>query len=131
MEEIINIVIKIAATLLAFGAAWLGRYLVAWLKTNLDDKQDAILDQFIADLVAAAEQMYKKDDPDGSIRFDYVRTMLVEAGYDITEAIQAMIESKVFSINLATKGAEQIILEEVETPVVGFRMDEQAEEQAE
>ena len=111
MEDIINIIIKIAATLLAFGAAWLGRYLVSFLKTNLDEKQTVMLDQFIADLVAAAEQMYKKNDPDGSIRLDYVQTMLVEAGYDITEAIQAMIESKVFSINLANKNAEQIILE--------------------
>ena len=130
MEDIINIIIKVAATLLAFGAAWLGRYLVSFLKTNLDEKQTVILDQFIADLVAAAEQMYKKDDPDGSIRLGYVKTMLVEAGYDITEAVQAMIESKVFSINLASKGAEQIILEEA-TPVVGFQMDDQAEDQAE
>lgn len=129
MEDIINIAIKVVATLLAFGAAWLGRYLVAWLKTNLDDKQDAILDQFIADLVAAAEQMYKKDDPDGSARMEYVQDMLVEAGYDITEFVQAMIESKVFSINLATKGAEQIILEEVTaTPVIGFQDEAQAEE---
>lgn len=129
MEDIINIVIKIAATLLAFGAAWLGRYLVSFLKTNLDEKQTVILDQFIADLVAAAEQMYKQDDPYGSIRLDYVQTMLVEAGYEITEAIQAMIESKVFSINLATKGAEQIILEGA-TPVVGFQTEDQAEDQA-
>ena len=132
MEDIINIIIKVVATLLAFGAAWLGRYLVSFLKTNLDEKQTVILDQFIADLVAAAEQMYKKDDPSGSIRIDYVKTMLVEAGYDITEAVQAMIESKVFSINLASKGAEQIILEEaVATPVVGFQTDDQAEDQAE
>lgn len=126
MEEIINIAIKVVATLLAFGAAWLGRYLVAWLKTNLDEKEEAMLDQFIADLVAAAEQMYKKDDPDGKVRLNFVQTMLVEAGYDITEAVQAMIESKVFSINLATRGAEQIIIEEA-TSVVGFQSDDQAE----
>lgn len=130
MEDIMNIIIKVVATLLAFGAAWLGRYLVSFLKTNLDDKQDAILDQFIADLVAAAEQMYKKDDPDGTERLHYVQAMLVEAGYEVTELVQAMIESKVFSINLATRGAEQIILEEA-TPVVGFQMDDQEEEQDE
>lgn len=131
MEEIINIAIKVVATLLAFGAAWLGKYLVSWLKTNLDDKQDAMLDQFIADLVAAAEQMYKKDDPDGTERLHYVQSMLVEAGYEITEVVQAVIESKVFSINLATKGAEQIVLEGAETHVAGFQMDEQSEEQDE
>lgn len=100
MDEIINLVIKIVATLLAIGAAWLGRYLVSLLKTNLDEKQTVILDQFIAELVAAAEQMYKAIDDDGSVRLDYVQTMLVEAGYDITEAVRAMIESKVFEINL-------------------------------
>ena len=100
MEEIINLVIKIVATLLAIGAAWLGRYLVSLLKTNLDEKQTVILDQFIAELVAAAEQMYKAIDDDGSVRLDYVQSMLVEAGYDITEAVRAMIESKVFEINL-------------------------------
>ena len=126
MEEIINIAIKVVATLLAFGAAWLGRYLVAWLKTNLDEKEEVLLDQLIADLVAAAEQMYKQDDPDGSERLHYVQAMLVEAGYEVTEFVQAMIESKVFSINLATRGAEQIIMEEA-TSVVGFQSDDQAE----
>ena len=100
MEEIIDIIIKLAATLLAFGAAWVGRYLVSWLKSNLDEKETIMLDQFITELVAAAEQMYKKEDPDGSIRFAYVKTMLLEAGYDITDAVKAMIESKVFEINL-------------------------------
>ena len=103
MEDIINIIIKIVATLLAFGAAWLGKYLVSWLRTNLDEKQEAMLDTFIAELVAAAEQMYKKGDPDGSARLQYVQAMLVEAGYEVTEYVQAMIESKVFEINLATK----------------------------
>lgn len=131
MEDIMNIIIKLVATLLAFGAAWLGRYLVEWLKTNLDEKEEVLLDQFIADLVAAAEQMYKKDDPDGTERLHYVQAMLVEAGYEITEFVQAMIESKVFSINLATRGAEPIIMEEVETHAVSFQMDDQAEDQDE
>ena len=122
MEEIIDILIKLAATLLAFGVAWVGKYLVAWMKTNLDEKEEAMLDQFIAELVAAAEQMYKKDDPDGSVRLSYVQAMLVEAGYDITEAVLAMIESKVFSINLVS--AEPMVA----TPVVGFQIDDQAEE---
>ena len=98
-----NIIIKLVATLLAFGVAWVGKYLVEWLKTNLDEKEEAILDQFIADLVAAAEQMHKKDDPDGKIRLEYVKTMLLEAGYEITDGIKATIESKVFEINLANK----------------------------
>lgn len=100
MEEIMNIIIKIVAMLLALGAGYLGKYLVSFLKTNLDDRGDAKLDLFIAELVAAAEQMYKEDDPDGTARLNYVQTMLIGAGYDITDAVRALIESKVFEINL-------------------------------
>lgn len=100
MEEIIDIIVKIAATLLALGIGYLGRFLVKWMKSILDEKGDAKLELFIAELVAAAEQMYKKEDPDGSIRLDYVQEMLVAAGYDVTNAVHALIESKVFEINL-------------------------------
>ena len=103
MDEIMNILIKIVAMLLALGAGYLGKYVVNWLKTNLDDRGDEKLDTFIAELVAAAEQMYKKDDPDGTERLFYVQSMLIGAGYDITDAVKAMIESKVFEINLTNR----------------------------
>ena len=106
MEEILDIIIKVVAALLALGAGWLGKYLVSWLKTKLDEKGAAKLDLFVGELVAAAEQMYKEEDIDGSKRLGYVQEMLVEAGYDITEAVRALIESKVFAINLANKGAK-------------------------
>ena len=107
MEEIINIIIKVVAMLLAMGAGYLGRYIIKVLKANLDEKNDAMLDLFIEELVAAAEQMFKKDDPDGAIRLDYVQNTLIDAGYEITEAVRALIESKVFSINLSnTKGGD-------------------------
>lgn len=100
MENIMDIIIKLAATLLVAGIGWLGRYLVQWLKSILDEKDSEKLDLFIAELVAAAEQMHKKDDPDGTIRLQYVQSMLVKAGYTITESVRALIESKVFGINL-------------------------------
>lgn len=119
MEQILDIIIKLVAALLALGAGWLGRYLVSWLKTKLNEKQTEKLDLFIAELVAAAEQMYKKDDPDGTVRLNYVQQMLVEAGYEVTAAVQALIESKVFSINLVNKS--EIIVES--SPVMGFSAD--------
>ncbi len=103
MEEIIDIVIKIVATLLAFGLGLLLKQLGSWLKSNLNEKERTMLDRFVSELVAAAEQMYKAEDPDGSIRLSYVESMLVQAGYDITDAVKALIESKVFDINLAKK----------------------------
>lgn len=105
MEQIIDIIIKIVATLLALGVGYVGKYLIAWLKTVLSEKDAEKLDLFVAELVSAAEQMYKQEDPDGSKRLLYVQTMLVEAGYDITEAVTALIESKVFSINIVSKTA--------------------------
>ena len=103
MENIVDIVIKIVATLLAFGIGYVGKLLVQWLKTKLDENTFAKLDTFIAELVAAAEQLYKADDTTGDIRLGYVQKMLVEAGYEVTSAVMAMIESKVFSINLVNK----------------------------
>ena len=118
MDEILNILIKLAAMVLVFLVGRAGRYLFELLKTKLNEKQTEKLDLFIAELVAAAEQMYKKDDPDGTVRLNYVQQMLVEAGYDITSAVQALIESKVFSINLMNAAS---VIESIEVkPVIGF-----------
>lgn len=106
MENILDIIIRIAATLLALGAGYLGKLLVGWIKSKLSAHDAAKLDLFIDELCKAAEQMYKTDDPDGTIRLRYVESMLTQAGYEITDAVRAMIESKVFTINLANKGGE-------------------------
>ena len=108
MEQIIDIIIKIVATLLLAGAGWLVKYVITYLRSNLDAREVEFLDSFVAEMVAAAEQMYAKNDPDGSKRLRYVCEMLVEAGYETTEAVRAMIEAKVYDINLmnAVKAGE-------------------------
>lgn len=106
MEQIIDIIIKIVVTLLLAGACWLGKYVITYLRNNLDAKEVAFLDSFIAELVAAAEQLYAEADETGSIRRGYVQKMLVEAGYEITEAVQAMIEAKVYDINITNKSVK-------------------------
>ncbi len=103
MEQIIDIIIKVVATLLALGAGLLGKYLINLLKANLDEKNNERLDLFVAESVAAAEQLYKDGDEDGTIRYEFVTDMLIGAGYDITDAVKVLIESKVFEINLANK----------------------------
>lgn len=105
MEQIIDIIIKVVATLLAIGAGMLGKYLINLLKANLDEKNRKKLELFITELVAAAEQLYKEWDKDGTIRYEYVSDMLIEAGYEITESIKVLIEAKVFEINLANRKA--------------------------
>ena len=108
MEQIIDIIIKIVATLLLAGAGWLGNYIITYLRSNLDAREVEFLDSFIGEMVAAAEQLYADVDEDGSIRREYVYEMLIEAGYELTEAIKAMIEAKVYDINLmnAVKAGE-------------------------
>lgn len=108
MDNIIDIIIKIVATLVALGIGWVGRYLIRWIKSNLAEKDAAKLDLFVSELVSAAEQMYKEYDPDGHIRLEYVEEMLIDAGYEITGAVRALIESKVLSINLSRKSVEGI-----------------------
>ena len=106
MEQIIDIIIKVVATILLAGAGWLGNYIINYLRSNLDAKEVEFLDTFVAELVAAAEQMYAKEDPDGTIRLGYVQEMLIEAGYEITDAVKAMIEAKVYDINITNKSVK-------------------------
>lgn len=104
MEDIMDIIIRVVATLLALGIGYLGKFLVSWLKSKLNAQDAAKLDRFISELCEAAEQMYKESDPDGTIRLRYVESMLTQAGYELTDAVRALIESKVFEINLTNKG---------------------------
>lgn len=106
MEAIMDIIIKVAATLLAMGLGYLGKFALQWLKGKLNEQQNEKLDLFVAELCYAAEQMFKGVDPDGTIRRSYVENMLVQAGYEITDAIRALIESKVFEINLTNSITE-------------------------
>jgi len=100
-EEIINIIIKVVAALIALGIGWVGRWLISLIKAKLDTEEIAKLDMFVAEFVAAAEQLISKEnDPDGSMRLEYVQEMLMEAGYELTDAVRALIEAKVFEINM-------------------------------
>lgn len=106
MEQIIDIVIKILAMLLALGIGYSGKYLIAFVKSKMDERDAEKLDLFVSELVSAAEQLYAEADETGSIRRGYVQKMLVEAGYEITEAVQAMIEAKVYDINITNKSVK-------------------------
>jgi hypothetical protein len=106
MENIINIIIKIAAVLLSAGAAYLGKLLISWIKSKMNDMQAQQFDLLVSELVAAAEQMYKADDADGTVRYGYVIDRLEDLGYAITRELRDLIESKVFEINVLTRGGE-------------------------
>lgn len=104
MEDIIDILIKLAASLLCYGG-WL---LTQKAREYLKDKKEAEkLDKFIDELVAAAEQMFYGEDESGAVRRSYVQDMLIEAGYELNEIVRAKIEAKVLKVNLAKKGVTQ------------------------
>lgn len=107
MEEIINIIIKLIAIIIVIGMGCIVKNLTnkytEYMNTEQDEKKKEHLRLFIAELVRAAEQMYKKDDPNGSERFEYVCEMLIDAGYRISTEVNAMIESEVFKINTIQK----------------------------
>lgn len=108
MDELMDIILKLLAILFGVGLIYVGKLAVNWIKSKLDTQQAEKLDKIIADLVAAAEQIYKGiNDEDGTGRYAYVENMLVEAGYEVTEKVRALIESNVFEINVITGSAKE------------------------
>lgn len=99
MEQILDILIKIVAVLIAAGISFLVNEATKWVKSKVSAAEAEKLDKFIDYLTEAAEQLLKEEDEDGSKRLDYVYTNLAEAGIEITEAVRALIESKVWRIN--------------------------------
>lgn len=99
MEQILDSVIRVAALLILLIGGYLAKRLDSFLKSKLDKDEAEKLDQLIDELVLAAEQLYKLDDEDGSVRLGYVQGMLMAEGYSLTETIRAKIESRVFNIN--------------------------------
>lgn len=102
MEEILGSVFKTAAILLMADIIYIGKKVgplaVAWFKSKLSIDQEQKLDKLVYELTAAADQMYKADDPEGTIRYEYVMEALEDAGYKITNAIIAKVESYVFHL---------------------------------
>lgn len=101
--EIIDLAVKVIFGLLGLGAMWCLHYAKNALKARTESDEASQLDVLIYDLVAAAEQLLKKDDPDGSKRNQYVKDNLKELGIVITEEINARIEAAVFGINRLEK----------------------------
>lgn len=112
MEGTMDIIIRLAALLVVCAFGWIaekvGNVTVKFLKGKLDEQGDAKLDKFIDELTAAADQLYKKSDPDGSIRREFVHSELLNAGYQITDAIIAKIESSVLYLPKEIEIAEGV-----------------------
>ena len=98
--EILEIIARILGALLACGLIYFLPKIDSYLKEKLDEERAAKLKRIVFELVEAAEQLYKKDDPDGTIRKQYVEEQLKAIGYQLTEYINALLESAVLNLNL-------------------------------
>lgn len=98
MENILEIIVNLIGTLAGIFVVWLAKYGMDLLKAKLNESEKALAESFVESFVAAAEQLYGNED--GSVRLSYVQDRLIEAGYELTDALRAMIEAKVFEINL-------------------------------
>ena len=103
MDELTSLAAKIIGSLVGLAIVYIAKKVGSYLDERKSAEEQAKLENFISDMVAAAEQTLKKDDDSGSARLDYVQQMLIEAGYELTEAVCAIIESKVYALNLSEK----------------------------
>lgn len=100
MNEFVDIIVKLIGGLCGVCLISLAGVAVNYLRGKLGADEQAYLDSFIDSLVHAAEQTLKAGDFDGSARLAYVQEMLIKAGYELNDTIRAIIESKVYALNL-------------------------------
>lgn len=98
--NILEIVVRILGALLACGLIYFIPKINAYLNETLGEEKALKLKRLVMEFVRAAEQLYKEEDPDGTIRKKYVEEQLKSLGYEITEYINGLIESEVLVLNL-------------------------------
>ena len=101
--EIMDLVVKAVFGILGLLGIWLVGWVKDALKARVEAEQKAELIERVYNFVAAADQMLKESDPDGSKRKGYVTENLMKLGIVITEEVNAIIEAAVFGINIEQK----------------------------
>lgn len=96
-----EIIGKILGAVVVAIIAYLTPKFNAWLEAKVGEEKAEVLRRLIMELVTAADQLFKADDPTGQIRKRYVEQQIEALGYKITEDVNAMIESAVWSVNLS------------------------------
>lgn len=94
-NELLN---NIVYVVLALAVVVVTRYLVPYLKARLTAAEQEGLIQLIENLVQAAEQIFSGEKM-GEQKKEYVVNALSEKGVLITESVNAMIESAVYSLD--------------------------------
>lgn len=91
INEILSIVFALVIVVIS-------RYLIPYLKTRLEKEGQEQLVELIEALVQAAEQIYTGV-KQGEQKKEYVVKALAADGVEITESVNAMIESAVYSLD--------------------------------
>lgn len=95
MEYDITVIVEAIITIAVIVAS---RYLIPFIKTNVDEKKMTTLLTFVDVFVSAAEQIYKSDQ--GQLKKKYVLNKLEDEGYNIDDdEIDAMIEASVLRLH--------------------------------
>lgn len=103
--EILEIVVQLLAAAAAALLAWAAPRLRTWLIARTDREAAEQILTLTKVFAQAAEQLLKAEDPTGEKRMQYVAERLEELGVEVTEAVTAMVESAVWSLNAASKKA--------------------------
>lgn len=98
MEDIIAIAGRLLGAIVVAVILALAPKVKAWLTAKIGATNMAYLETLITSLVKAADQLYKTEDPDGTIRNKYVKDEIQKLGYAITDEINALIEANVFDL---------------------------------
>lgn len=101
--EITNLIAQVIIALLGLGCLWLLTKARHILKVRAEAEEATELDKLIYQLVAAAEQQLKAEDPTGQVRKQYVIDLLTKLGFEVNAEINARIEAAVYAINLEQK----------------------------
>lgn len=94
-KELLNYILYI---IMSLAVVLVTRYLVPYLKAKLTAAEQEGLIQLIENLVQAAEQLFTAE-KSGEQKKEYVVNALSEKGVLITESVNAMIESAVYSLD--------------------------------
>ena len=79
--------------------ALISRYLIPWIKSQLDDRNKEMVATLVRVGVYAAEQLYKSGQ--GQEKKRYVLELLRKNGYDVNDAsVEALIEATVKELEI-------------------------------
>lgn len=99
-ETITPLLADALVSLLSLALMWLISWAVKKLKAEAEAEDATRLEVVIYNLVVAAEQVLKKDDPTGHLRKQYVIDLLQQLGYEVNKEVLAQIEAAVWAVNV-------------------------------